>query len=250
MVGDDRRWHLLRGYPQHGQGKCAFSVTRWLTVALHTPPERLCAAGTAGILPPVVGRHRQGPGRDRVERPQDAGRGLAISLLLRCGGAAQYISRLGLPGWPFKISRPCPFFTATPCSTTPLFFLPLHNCEGAHGYGRHGCQRREESPTLTAPAVRIAVETVAPESTAEVWQRERRISRRMDKGVVALKQHVDVGGSRFIAHGCVIAGDTRSNRNRRFDFVKGNLRRTLGLLARLVTHKVLRDPRTRELAHQ
>jgi len=72
----------------------------------------------------------------------------------------------------------------------------------------------------------------------------------MDEGVVAVKQHVDVGLSRVLAHGSGIAGDARSHLDARFDVVEGDLRRMRELLARLVKDDVLRDPRAREPVRQ
>jgi len=104
-------------------------------------------------------------------------------------------------------------------------------------------------PSL-ATAVQVAVETVAAASTAESEEMERRLSHQMDEGVVAVKQHMDVGLSRVLAHGSAIAGDARSHLDTRFDVVEGDLRRMRKLLARLVTYDVLRDPRARELVRQ
>jgi len=104
-------------------------------------------------------------------------------------------------------------------------------------------------PSL-ATAVRVAVETVAAASAAESKEMERRLSLQMDEGVVAVKQHVDVGLSRVLAHGSAIAGDARSHLDTRFDVVEGDLRRMRELLARLVTDDVLRDPRAREIVRQ
>jgi len=104
-------------------------------------------------------------------------------------------------------------------------------------------------PSL-ATAVRFAMETVSAASAAKSKEMERRLSHQMDEGVVAKKQHVDVGLSRVLAQDSAIAGDAPSHQDTRFDFVEGDLRRMRELLARLVTDDVLRDPRARELVRQ
>eukprot|EP00168_Porphyra_purpurea_P017175 TRINITY_DN5828_c0_g1_i1.p5 TRINITY_DN5828_c0_g1~~TRINITY_DN5828_c0_g1_i1.p5 ORF type:complete len:150 (-),score=30.35 TRINITY_DN5828_c0_g1_i1:63-512(-) len=104
-------------------------------------------------------------------------------------------------------------------------------------------------PSL-ATAVRVAVETVAAASAAKIKEVERRLSRQMDEGVVAVKQNVDVGVNKVLAHGSSVAGDARSHLDTRFDVVEGDLRRMRELLARLVTDDVLRNPHARELVRQ
>jgi len=104
-------------------------------------------------------------------------------------------------------------------------------------------------PSL-ATAVRVAVETVAAANAAETKEMDRRLPLQMDAGVVAVKQHVDVGLSRVLAHGSAIAGDARSQLDKRLDMVEGDLRRMRELLARLFTDDVLRDPRARKLVQK
>lgn len=94
-----------------------------------------------------------------------------------------------------------------------------------------------------ADSVGRAVQTVATAASAEQHELQQRLSARIDNGVAAVKQHVDVGLERVIATGEATAVGTRNHIDARFERLEAAQRRPWELLSRFMADGVIRDPR-------
>ncbi|KAK1860159.1 hypothetical protein I4F81_002748 [Pyropia yezoensis] len=107
----------------------------------------------------------------------------------------------------------------------------------------------EALPALSA-AVGHAVQTVATATAVELGALEKRLSERTADDVAAVKQHVDAGVARVVAHGDAAAQDTRGHVDARFDALEATQRRQWELLARCLNDGVVKDPRARALLRE
>jgi len=94
-----------------------------------------------------------------------------------------------------------------------------------------------------ADSVGRAVQTVATAASAEQAELEKRLSARLDDGVAAVRQHLDVGVARVIATGEAAAVGTRNHIDARFERLEAAQRRPWALLSRFLADGVIRDPR-------
>lgn len=101
-----------------------------------------------------------------------------------------------------------------------------------------------------ASAVRVAVETVAANTAAEIRGIERSWSHQLDSGVAALKQHTSDRVEEVAVRSVAAAEDLKAHIDARFNRLEAELRRKRALLARLLTDDVVQDPRGRALVRE
>lgn len=94
-----------------------------------------------------------------------------------------------------------------------------------------------------ADSVGRAVQTVATAASAEQAELEKRLPARLDDGVAAVRQQLDVGVARVIATGEAAAVGTRNHIDARFKRLEAAQRRPWALLSRFFADGVIRDPR-------